>query len=257
MGHMREKILDHLRALEEERNIRILMAVESGSRAWGFPSPDSDYDVRIVYMKNLDWYLSIGEKKDTINYFHGKLLDINGWDIRKTLSLLRKSNATPFEWAQSPIVYREEPGFRAELLDLARRFFQPYHALNHYRGIAANSYTKGLSGDQIKLKKLFYVIRPIFAINWILERMSAPPMDIFSLMEAVKEEGIKDQVLKLIKLKESAEEDFVYKIDPMIRSFIEEQFKKLEEMKFPTKKEEPKVDELNSFFRDLLKRYGS
>jgi len=157
-----QEINNQLAELKERKQIKILFAVESGSRAWGFPSPDSDYDIRIIYMHEPDWYLSINDKKDTIDYFHGELLDVNGWDIRKTLRLLRKSNATPFEWAQSPIIYEEEGNFRSNLLDLAKQFFQPRHNVNHYKGIAKNNYLSKTESKDIKLKKLFYVIRPIF-----------------------------------------------------------------------------------------------
>lgn len=253
---MIKEIKTHLEELERARSIKILLAVESGSRAWGFPSPDSDYDVRIVFIHTTDWYLSITDRKDTIDYFHGELLDINGWDIRKTLNLLKKSNATPFEWAQSPIVYREEPAFRENLLALAQSFFQPQHALNHYRGIAKNSFDKGLSDGKIRLKKLFYIIRPIFAINWVVQKMTLPPMDIFNLMAAVPEEEIKEKILALIHLKEDKDEAYLYTLDPLLRNYIEEQFEKVEQITLLRKKDLPNVEVLNSFFRDLLTQYG-
>lgn len=249
------EITNHLAVLEKERNIKILMAIESGSRAWGFPSPDSDYDVRIVYVHSKDWYLSINERKDNIDYFHGELLDVNGWDIRKVLSLLKKSNVTPFEWVQSPIVYQEEPGFRTQLLKLAKEFFQPYHSINHYKGIAKNSYLKSASVGEINLKKLFYVIRPVFAINWILETKSLPPMDIFSLMEAIKEEEVKAKIHELIALKETVGEDYIYTLDPLMRTYIERQFERLDQSVFSKEKEAPNVTVLNEFYRKLLNKY--
>ena len=252
---MKNEIIDHLKKLEEKQGIKILMAVESGSRAWGFPSPDSDYDVRIVYIHNANWYLSINEKKNSLDYFHGELLDLNGWDIRKTLSLLRNSNATPFEWAQSPIVYFEESGFRKELLELAQQFFQPYHSLNHYKGIAKNSYRINEETGEIKLKKLFYVIRPLFAINWIQKKMTMPPMDIFNLMTAVEDEAIKAKIQELIKLKETANEDFVYTIDPFVKDYIDQQFINLENFKIEGPKESPDTEILNEFYRRLIKQY--
>jgi len=96
---VKEEIIEHIKQLEVTKNIEILLAVESGSRAWGCPSPDSDYDIRIIYKRSRSEYLEIDDKPDSIDYFHGALLDINGWDIKKVLKLIRKSNATPFEWA--------------------------------------------------------------------------------------------------------------------------------------------------------------
>ena len=105
---MQEKILKYLDKLEKKEGINILLAVESGSRAWGCPSPDSDYDVRIMFVRPLKSYLSVVKPVEDLNIFHGKLMDINGWDIRKVFGLIRKSNATPFEWSQSPMVYLEK-----------------------------------------------------------------------------------------------------------------------------------------------------
>lgn len=253
---MIEEIKDQLKKLKEKEGIKILLAVESGSRAWGFPSPDSDYDVRIIYIREREWYLSIDDKKDTIDYFHGKLLDINGWDIRKTLRLLRKSNATPFEWAQSPIVYEEKDSFRRNLLDLAEEFFQPIHSLNHYKGIARNSYDKISSSGEIKLKKLFYVIRPILAANWIVTKGSIPPMDIDSLMRIIEDRSIVSQIEELIKIKETVNEDYTYSIKPEIQRFIEYQFQILEGIDGLEKRAIPQTQILDSFYRSLLNKFN-
>jgi predicted nucleotidyltransferase len=115
---MQTRIATALAALEAQHGIRILCACESGSRAWGFPSPDSDYDVRFIYVHALDWYLGLDEGPDTLNFPVDDELDLAGWELRKTLRLLRSSNAALFEWLQSPIVYHEVPGFRAQLAPL-------------------------------------------------------------------------------------------------------------------------------------------
>ena len=248
---MLQEIKNQLVELKERKKIKILLAVESGSRAWGFPSPDSDYDVRIIYMHDPDWYLTINDKKDTIDYFHGELLDVNGWDIRKTLRLLRKSNATPFEWAQSPIIYEEEKGFREKLLALANQFFQPRHTLNHYMGIARNSY---FSKD-LKLKKLFYVIRPVLAARWIIEKQSVPPMDIHNLMEVIKDDPVKIKIEDLIQIKSKANEDFVYSIEEDIKVFIEAQFEFIENNKLEEKQALPDAAPLNNYFKALLNNF--
>ena len=253
---MTDQIKAHLKTLELERDIKILLAVESGSRAWGFPSPDSDYDVRIIYIHKQDWYLSIHDRKDTIDYFHGELLDINGWEIRKTLRLLRKSNATPFEWAQSPIIYSEEKGFREQLLTLAEQFFQPYHSFNHYLGIARNSYLKNQLSETIKLKKLFYVIRPVLAINWIRRYKTIPPMDIFNLMKVLEREPVKTRIRELIDIKAQANEDYIYTMEPLLRDYLEDQFHRIENTPFQDKREIPDIELLNTFFRSLLKQFG-
>jgi len=171
---MREKILKYLAELEKKEGINILLAVESGSRAWGCPSPDSDYDVRIMFVRPLEAYLSVVKPVEDLNIFHGKLMDINGWDVRKVFGLIRKSNATPFEWSQSPVVYREKDNFSETVLALCKTYFRPYHAVNHYRGIAKNSYQLNPADGTIKLKKLFYVLRPLLAAKWILDKKILP-----------------------------------------------------------------------------------
>lgn len=249
---MKQQITHQLSQLETSKNIKILLAVESGSRAWGFPSPDSDYDVRIIYIHHSDWYLSINNKKDTIDYFHGELLDISGWKLRKTLRLISTSNATPFEWAQSPIVYQEVEGFRQQLLELSKQFFQPYHSINHYKGIAKNSYLKNDFQKEIQLKKLFYVLRPLLAIHWIQTYSSIPPMNIFDLMEALNNDPIKSKVLELIEIKSSVNEDFVYQIDPIIDEYIRSSFAELVNFNVQKRNDIPDIGVLNSFFRSLL-----
>lgn len=245
-------IQEHLEQLAQKEKLQILLAVESGSRAWGFPSPDSDYDVRIIYQRPVDWYLSIGQQRDIIAYFHGDLLDINGWDIRKTLELLRKSNATPFEWAQSPVVYTEVPGFRERLLDLAGQYFQPVHCLHHYVGIATNSYRSINQEGTVKLKKLFYVIRPVLAARWIADRTSVPPMEINALLDILEDQQIRAQVLQLIAIKERADEDYVHPVPREIRHFLEQQLNELQSLQLITRHAVPGVDQLNDFFRELL-----
>ncbi len=113
---MEQKIKNYLTQIEQERNIKILLACETGSRAWGFPSPDSDYDIRMIYAHPRDWYLSLSESKDSINIMlENNDLDISGWDLRKTLRLLWKSNPPLLERIQSPILYQHDAQFLTEV----------------------------------------------------------------------------------------------------------------------------------------------
>jgi len=249
---MRQEILNHLKALETQKDIKILLAAESGSRAWGFPSPDSDYDVRIIYMHRPEWYLSITDKKDNMDYFIGKELDINGWDIRKVLRLLRKSNASTFEWNQSPIIYQSVDGFQAELMSFSKQFFQVKHALNHYKGIARNSYESLGDKDNIKLKKLFYVLRPLLAAIWVVEKETVPPMDIFNLFEVVKEEKIITAIKELIALKETVNEDYMHSLDDEIDAFIQAGFERIGKTEHLADSVVLDATPLNNYFRNKL-----
>src|SRR6187402_3568147 len=114
-----ENINEILKEIEQQKNITILFACESGSRAWGFPSPDSDYDCRFVYVRSADDYLSPWARRDVVEWAPDGLLDVNGWDLKKAVQLLLKGNAAITEWLGSPMVYRSEPGFADEFLALA------------------------------------------------------------------------------------------------------------------------------------------
>lgn len=249
---MKDEIVEHIEQLEKEQGITILLAVESGSRAWGCPSPDSDFDVRIIFKRPLSQYLEIHDKPDTINYFHGKLLDINGWDLKKTLKLILKSNATPFEWAQSPIVYKDTNNFKSNIIELSKRYFQPRHTLNHYKGIAKNSYLSNNLNKEIKLKKLFYVLRPLMAAKWIIDKNEIPPMDIPPLLSIIDDQAVVNHIRELLVIKNSVNEDYIHVTESIITDFIEEEFKKIEGVQLEDQKEKEPIDMLNKYFIDLI-----
>ena len=180
-SYMKNVILDKLKVLEEENKVTVLFACESGSRAWGFASPDSDYDVRFIYVHRKDYYLSIEEQRDVIELPINDLLDINGWELRKALKLFRKSNGPLFEWLQSPIVYQANSSFQDELQDLMKYYFTPRAMIHHYLSMAKNVVDNDLSGSEVKLKKYFYAVRPVLASLWIAERKDVPPMEFNKL----------------------------------------------------------------------------
>ena len=151
---MREKIQEQLRRIEEAENIKILLAVESGSRAWGFASPDSDYDVRFVYIRRPEDYLRLDAVRDVIELPIDDVLDINGWDLQKTLRLLHKSNPTLFEWFSSPIVYQITE-FADKFRELMMHYFSSKKTLYHYISMAEGNYREYLQGEIVRAKKYF------------------------------------------------------------------------------------------------------
>lgn len=220
---MQNLILQKLSELEKEKNIRILYACESGSRAWGFASPNSDWDVRFIYVHPRDWYLSIEDRKDMLDFgVDENELDLTGWELRKTLRLFRGSNASPYEWLQSPIIYSDPYNFRAELFGLAQEYFNPRHTAFHYLGLAYNSAKKGLVDGEMNIKKYFYVLRPLLAVLWICDKQTVPPMEFAPLLEQLKDnqplyQAIKDLTARKIK---ALEGDTILPI-PLIQEFIE------------------------------------
>src|SRR5690606_19278768 len=117
---MNNMIEEKLCQIESENEIKILYACESGSRAWGFPSPNSDYDVRFIYVQHLDWHLSMKDHKDSIDLPINKDLDIGGWEIKKALGLLWRSNPPLLEWLNSPIVYQVNNKFLTDIQNLSQ-----------------------------------------------------------------------------------------------------------------------------------------
>ena len=228
---MRERILEELKKIEEKENVRIIMAIESGSRAWGFASPDSDYDVRFIYVREKEEYLKLEGIRDVIEWQLDETLDINGWDIKKALQLLHKSNPTVFEWCASPIVYmeREEFGWLKELLP---RYFSIKKNLFHYWHMAETKYREYLRGDEVRVKKYFHVLRPLMAAKWILDKKCVPPMLFDDLVEAELEEQLKPELTRLLELKKTLPEmgmapriqimnDYIERVMPEIKSIAE------------------------------------
>lgn len=183
----------NLRKLEAEHGIRIVYAVESGSRAWGFASPDSDYDVRFIYIRPMSYYLSLGPKNDFIDGVLDKTLDINGWDITKVLQHVYRSNATVYEWLNSPVVY-ETSALMAQISEVCESYFSCKAALGHYYGTAKNNYETYLKEDMVKYKKYFYVLRPILACQWIAQKHCAPPVLFQDMLDDMNDSALKAQI---------------------------------------------------------------
>lgn len=200
-----QEIAAQLRGIEQKEKVKILCAVESGSRAWGFASPDSDYDVRFVYVRPLSQYLRLQKTRDVIEWQLDDVLDINGWDLQKMLRLLHKSNPTIFEWSNSDIVYRTSPEWQT-LLPLIQSSFQSKAGLYHYLSTAHGNYREYLQGPLVRLKKYFYVLRPLLACKWILARHCPPPMPFAQLAEAMLEPEIQPAVRQLLAQKQNTSE---------------------------------------------------
>lgn len=181
---IRRDIEQRLDAVEANNGVRLLMAVESGSRAWGFPSPDSDYDVRFVYVRPRDWYLSLVPGRDVIEHPIVDEIDLNGWDVRKTLGLLLKSNAVVSEWMLSPICYRTDDPFVAKLSALADDLLNPRALAYHYAKSGKLAADRWLDGEgEVPVKKYFYALRPALAIRAIrLNPGARPPMNLQQLV---------------------------------------------------------------------------
>ncbi|MGE7913686.1 nucleotidyltransferase domain-containing protein [Lysinibacillus xylanilyticus] len=256
---MKEMILNKLKEIEKEYQIKILYAVESGSRAWGFPSKDSDYDVRFIYIHQPQWYLSIdpqgiGAKRDVIEMPINDLLDISGWEITKALRLFRKSNPPLLEWLRSNIVYDQQYSFIDNVRLLEKEVFYPNASLHHYLNMAKNNYREYLQSSEVKIKKYFYVLRPVLACKWIEKKQTVPPIDFQELLNEIIPEGsLKTDIQQLLKRKIAGEE---LNMEPKIDSINEYLDKELKHIETYCKNLNIKVDDptqkLDALFRTTL-----
>ncbi len=239
---------------EREKGIKILLACETGSRAWGFPSPDSDYDIRMIYVHQKDWYLSLSERKDTIErMMENNELDITGWDLRKTLRLLWKSNPPLLERIQSPILYRYEEGFLVEINELAQSCYSRIATLHHYLSMARKCSEEVVSGEKFKLKKFFYALRTATVCKWILEREDIPPIEFAKLMDGLAiEQHLIDRVNELTALKATVGEAYLHQGEIDLLSFIQDCIAEAEESAQNLPSARGKKEDVDRFFRKTL-----
>ena len=226
MRDIQKEIQDNLTAIEKQHGVRILLAVESGSRAWGFASPDSDYDVRFIYVREAADYLRIDPLRDVIEWQLDEVLDINGWDLKKVLSAAAKGNPNVLEWTGSPIVYRVAEDWPL-VRDIIRQYFSEKTALCHYYGTANNTRLSFLAGEQVRYKKYFYALRPLLCSNWIERYHTIPPVRFEELLTMFREP---DEILTadlytviqdLLEKKKVTEEKDLNPQIPVIQAFIE------------------------------------
>ncbi|WP_428908257.1 nucleotidyltransferase domain-containing protein [Niallia sp. Krafla_26] len=211
---MKEHIIAVIKQIEIDHDITILFACDAGSRSWGLASKDSDYDIRFIYIHNLNWYLSIDQKRDVIEIPNKDpisiplhpLLDVSGWELTKTLRLFRKSNPPLLEWLRSNIVYYQSYSTIEKMRGLEKSIFSPKSCLYHYLNMAKRNFREYLQGDEVMVKKFFYVLRPILAAKWIEKYSSIPPIDFQILLDNLLPSGeLKDTILILIKRKVAGE----------------------------------------------------
>ncbi|WP_245912335.1 nucleotidyltransferase domain-containing protein [Mixta gaviniae] len=218
---MRARVRQALRETEQRYQVRILYACESGSRGWGFASPDSDYDVRFIYVHQPAWYLQVEPGRDVIELPPDPQLDICGWELRKTLGLLKRANPTLMEWLDSPIVYQQEEETLAQLRTQAADWFSDLRARYHYLSMAQKNFRGYLQGERVRLKKYLYVLRPLLAVRWIEAGRGAPPMRFHELLAGTVDKGpLLAEIHQLLALKQRSGEAEYGAPLPLIEAFI-------------------------------------
>ena len=218
-------ILSELEKIEQQYGVRILHAVESGSRAWGFASPDSDYDVRFVYVRPAADYLRLDEPRDVIEWKLDEVLDINGWDLRKAMKQFARGNATLYEWSYSPVIYKTTAEWDT-VRDAAKAYFSEKAAVHHYYGTAMTTYSEYLKEDMVRYKKYFYALRPLLAAIWIEQKHQIPPVLFDHLMTMEMEPELRAAIEELLERKKVTTEGETNPQIPAIRSFIQNELQK-------------------------------
>ncbi len=247
IGEIQRKLID----IEQRENIKILHCVESGSRAWGFPSPDSDYDVRFIYVRPKEFYLKLEKTRDVIEWQLDDIFDINGWDLQKMLRLLHNSNPAVFEWKNSPIIYKTTDEW-IKVSAVIDAYFNVKSGIYHYLNMAKTNYREYLRGEAVRVKKYFYVLRPLLACEYIRENKKSPPM-MFDELLCYLYGDVKNAVLKLLELKANTSELGEGKKILCINEYIEKKIEEFENYAETVKSSESGCwDNLNEIFLSTI-----
>lgn len=248
-------ILKRITKAETEHGVKVLYAIESGSRAWGFASANSDFDVRFIYAHPADWYLSVDleDKRDVIEYPIVDEIDINGWDVRKALKLFWKSNPAFIEWLQSPILYIDDGKFAKQARALMKDVYSFEKGIYHYRHMAKTNYREYLKGELVPLKKYFYVLRPLLAIQWLEKYQQPAPIEFAKLCELIQDnQMLNTEISSLLARKRASLEKENIPAIPALNQFIESELTRLERYAQKSQGRDVSFDALNQLFKHSI-----
>nr|WP_263323406.1 nucleotidyltransferase domain-containing protein [Neobacillus sp. Marseille-Q6967] len=259
---MQNHILEVLKQIELEYDVKILYACEAGSRSWGYPSENSDYDVRFIYVHKTDWYLSIDQRRDVlevpkhdkVSLLVEKQLDLSGWELTKALKLFRKSNPPLMEWLHSSIVYYQAYSTIEKMKEMEGQVFSPISCLYHYLKMAKGNYRDYVKKDEVRIKSYFNIFRPLLAAKWIVKYNTVPPIEFNALLDDLLPSGeVRDILVDVITLKIAGE---VLDEDPqteVILAYLLEEFENLESYLKELKVDIPNpTEKLNLLLRETL-----
>ena len=259
-NEIRTAIADRLDRMEAEHEMTVLYACESGSRAWGFPSTDSDYDVRFVYVHPRDWYLSINleRRDDTIDPPLEDDIDLHGWDLRKALQLFRNANPTLLEWLRSPLVYREDEAMTPRWRGLVPEYYMPGAVGPAYHGMARSIAEQNLDAEPISHKAYLYVLRALLAVRWVEQDRGPVPVEFNRLADAADlDADLRAAIDALLDRKRAGAEQDAGPRRPTIHAFVEAELERQDDLQFSKPENRPGLEPLNAFFRSALDRFPS
>lgn len=240
-----------LRQIEEEYGVRILYAAESGSRAWGTASPQSDFDVRFIYIRPQRDYLRLEGIRDVLEFPIEEGWDMCGWDIRKMLTLLHNSNSQIYEWFASTVVYVDD-GFSKRLRPVLEAFFSVKTAANHYLHQAGLKMKKLQKSEEAKVKHYLYSLQHLASVQWVLTRRKPVAVSLQALLPCLPEE-VRGKAEDLLHQKISHQSHVPH--DGELDAWLAEEYSRLEErIRQLPKEEEKDWETLNRFFLSELER---
>ena len=243
-----------MRKIEEENDVKILLAVESGSRAWGFESKDSDWDVRFIYVHRPEWYFKVNEQPDVIERMYNDEVDMVGWELRKALSLLKKSNTSMLEWLNSPKIYMIDAEFAERIRQIESKYFNPTRAMYHYNHIYNKQNERYLQREDCNMKRFLYYLRGVLACRWIEQRKTLPPVVFGELVDAMVEDAsIREAIRSLIEIKKSGTECSIAVVDQGLMAYarrLADDYNKIVN-EFRPLQERPTDDALDAILFDM------
>lgn len=255
---MRQEILQRLSDIEAKYDVKILLAVESGSRAWGFESKDSDYDVRFIYVHRKDWYLSLIEGRDVIEELDPDgVLDLAGWDLKKALLLMGKGNCAFAEWLNSPFAYYKDMAFLESISTLKDEYFRKVSAVKHYYHMAMNHDKRYLEKRGCELKRFMYHLRGLLAAKWAAIHDTYPPVLFNDLVEKmVQDDSIKAGIKHLVELKKESREHNTMIVEDSLIDYANKTAAEIESMfgSFPAEQQQ-NYRKLDEFFLNILNTF--
>ncbi len=258
MQHTSDGIREILRKIESEYSLNVIYGLESGSRAWGFESQNSDYDVRFLYIRPVDWYLCIEKRSDVLELGTSCDIDLSGWDLRKSLLFLRQSHPVLLEWLRSPVVYIEQSEVVQRMREIGEEFFAPRASVHHYIGWAERTLHRYFQPSDLAAKRYFYVMRPILCCRWIQTIGGQPPLRMQALLAAIEMPAeAKLAVGDLIDRKQAGYElDSVGRV-PILDQYIFETIPQIKEFLITLPKPEYAPFEiLNPLFHQVLEEFA-
>jgi len=245
---MKKEIIKIIKEAEKKHKIKVVWAIESGSRAWGFASEDSDYDLRCIHIGKLDDYLGLLPSPQQVN-LTTEVLDLESWDIRKFAELTLKSNPQIAEWLRSPIVYIDSP-IRKQL----KKYFDEGCSLEflrqHYIRMAKQNYHKYMRiGMSYSCKKYLYVLRGIACAIYIEKEKKLPPLPYKEVIEYLPDYACRffERCVSQKNTTEKAEILTDERVSQFIEKSLNQNFDKVD-TRFK------KTEELNKYLIRILKK---